>query len=115
MKIMSIILTAYLLLASVTAVAADTGKCTFCGMELDARSRMQIVYTNGTKVDFCSINCTANYMKEHSDAKIESLKAADYVTKELIDARAAFWVVGGAKEGVMSSVAKWAFAKKRMP
>ncbi|MBF0518874.1 MAG: nitrous oxide reductase accessory protein NosL [Nitrospirae bacterium] len=113
MKIMSLVLTACLLLTAATAIAAaDSGKCAFCGMELDARSRMQIVNTDGTKVDFCCINCVSNYMKAHPDAKVESVKAADYVTKELIDAKAAFWVIGGAREGVMSSVAKWAFADK---
>jgi len=35
---------------------------------------------------------------------------ADYTTKELIDARTATWVVGGRREGVMTSLPKWAFA-----
>jgi hypothetical protein len=37
---------------------------------------------------------------------------ADYTTSELIDAKTATWVVGGKKQGVMTTLAKWAFAKE---
>jgi nitrous oxide reductase accessory protein NosL len=37
---------------------------------------------------------------------------ADYYTKELMNARTAAWVVGGNKNGVMTAVAKWAFARE---
>jgi nitrous oxide reductase accessory protein NosL len=35
---------------------------------------------------------------------------ADYTTKKLLNAKSAVWVVGGSKAGVMTAVAKWAFA-----
>ena len=37
---------------------------------------------------------------------------ADYATKELLDAKTATWVVGGKKRGVMTALAKWAFARE---
>jgi nitrous oxide reductase accessory protein NosL len=36
---------------------------------------------------------------------------ANYATKELLDAKTATWVVGGKKKGVMTALAKWAFAR----
>lgn len=112
MKLISVILTACLLFSAAAVAAAGETNCTVCGMNPDAQSRMQITLTDGTMVNLCCLNCTANYMKQHPDAQIASIKAADYATKELVDARTAFWVVGGTKEGIMSHVAKWCFAKK---
>jgi nitrous oxide reductase accessory protein NosL len=43
---------------------------------------------------------------------ITDLYAADYTEKKLIDARSAFWVIGGSRAGVMTSRAKWAFEKR---
>ncbi len=100
------------------AGATDTQKpkhCKVCGMDLNvsAQSRMQIVYADGTAVEVCSIHCTALELKQNKDKQVKSLMVADYVTKELIDARTATWVVGGRKEGVMTSLPKWAFAKEK--
>ncbi|MCG6551012.1 MAG: nitrous oxide reductase accessory protein NosL [Candidatus Magnetominusculus sp. LBB02] len=110
MRVTTIILAICLLFS--TIAAADQTSCAVCGMHPDAQSRIQIVLNDGTKLDLCCLNCTANYMKQHPNTKILSIKAADYMTKELIDAKTAFWVVGGSKEGTMSAIAKWAFAKK---
>ncbi|HEX2770467.1 MAG TPA: nitrous oxide reductase accessory protein NosL, partial [Geobacteraceae bacterium] len=44
--------------------------------------------------------------------QVKSLKVADYNSRKLIDARPATWVIGGSKQGVMTEVPKWAFAKK---
>ena len=41
-----------------------------------------------------------------------SIQAADYGTRELIDAESAHWVIGGNKPGVMTRRAKWAFASQ---
>ena len=38
------------------------------------------------------------------------IQVGDYDTRDLIDAEAALWVLGGNKTGVMSQRAKWAFA-----
>jgi nitrous oxide reductase accessory protein NosL len=89
--------------------------CKQCGMDrtVFARSRMLIVYDDGTTVGVCSIRCAAADMKQNRDKQIKSLMAADYTTKELIDAGTATWVIGGSKEGVMTAVPKWAFANKK--
>jgi nitrous oxide reductase accessory protein NosL len=36
---------------------------------------------------------------------------SDYNTNRLIDAKKAYWVVGGNKSGIMTKRAKWAFEK----
>jgi nitrous oxide reductase accessory protein NosL len=76
------------------------------------QSRMLIVYADGTTVGLCSIHCAAADMKQNKDKQVRSLMVADYTTKDLTDARTATWVMGGGKQGVMTSVAKWAFAKE---
>lgn len=100
------------------ALAADAVEnpksCQQCGMDREffAHSRMMIVYDDGTSTGECSLNCAVVEMKQSKGKKVKALMAADYVTKELIDAHTAIWVVGGRKGGVMTSEAKWAFAKK---
>ena len=87
--------------------------CKQCGMDrtVFARSRMLIVYVDGTTVGVCSLHCAAREMRQNRDRQVKSLMVADYTTKELIDAKTAIWVVGGRKEGVMTSLPKWAFAR----
>jgi len=98
--------------------AADTVEnpksCQQCGIDrvAFAQSRMVVVYADGTNFATCSLHCTVTEMREHKGKQVKSLKVADYVTKELIDVRSATWVVGGKKPGVMTSLAKWAFARK---
>jgi nitrous oxide reductase accessory protein NosL len=88
--------------------------CRQCGMDrvVFAQSRMVIVYADGTTTGICSLNCAVIEMKQNKGKRVTALKVADYVTKEMIDAKDATWVVGGNKPGVMTSLAKWAFAKK---
>jgi copper chaperone NosL len=105
-----------LLITSSAAVAADDVEkplsCGQCGMDrvAFARSRMLVVFADGTTAGTCSIHCAVLEMRAHKGIKVESLKVADYGTKLLIDAGKAVWVVGGSKSGVMTSVPKWAFA-----
>jgi len=89
--------------------------CKQCGMDrtVYAQSRMLIVYADGTSVGVCSLHCAVADMKQNEDRQVKSLLVADYATKELIDARTAAWVLGGNKEGVMTSLAKWAFGNKK--
>ncbi|MFI5295557.1 MAG: nitrous oxide reductase accessory protein NosL [Thermodesulfovibrionales bacterium] len=107
-----------LLLSFTVAGAADTMEnpkhCKQCGMDLDvyAKSRMVIGYADGTTVAVCSLHCAAAEMKQNKDRQVRSLMVADYSSKELTDAKTARWVVGGVKEGVMTSVPKWAFVKE---
>lgn len=88
--------------------------CQRCGMDRTkfAHSRMVVTYTDGSSAGTCSINCVATDMKE-TKKEVKSFQVADYNSKKLTDAKAAFWVIGGEKRGVMTTVAKWAFAEKR--
>jgi nitrous oxide reductase accessory protein NosL len=54
----------------------------------------------------------ATELKE-SKKEVKSFQVGDYNTKKLIDAKTATWVIGGSKQGVMTKVAKWAFAEKK--
>jgi copper chaperone NosL len=101
------------------AIAADKVEnphsCKQCGMDRDffSYSRMLIVYADGSSAGECSLNCAVIEMKQNKGKQVTSLKVADFTTKELIDAKGATWVVGGKKSGVMTSLAKWAFARKQ--
>jgi nitrous oxide reductase accessory protein NosL len=108
-----------LILTGAVAGAADTVEnpkhCRQCGMDrtVFAQSRMLIVYDDGATAGVCSIHCAAIEMKLNRERQVKSLMVADYTTRELIDARTAIWVVGGRKGGVMTAVAKWAFANEK--
>ena len=118
MKTLLLMFPFLLLLIAVTAGARDKMEaprsCQQCGMDRSvyAHSRMLIVYADGLQVGTCSLHCTASELKEHRDKKVRSLQVADYNSKKLIDARKATWVIGGSRQGVMTSVPKWAFAGK---
>jgi nitrous oxide reductase accessory protein NosL len=88
--------------------------CQVCGMDRQAyaNSRVLLTYDNGTTVGLCSIHCAAADMKQHADREVISFMVADYGTKQLIDGRKAFWIMGGQKQGVMTSQPKWAFARE---
>src|SRR5512137_1814701 len=107
-------------LMGVTASAADVtveppDSCGICTMNRTsvARSRVLIVYDDGTTAGFCSITCAAGELKKTGYKLIKSLKVADYLTSGLIDAKAAVWVVGGDVPGIMTTQPKWAFAQDR--
>ena len=92
----------------------SSADCRYCGMNLEkfAFARVLIEYDDGTSTGLCSIRCAAVDMANNLDKAPKSIKVGDYGTRELIDAEQAFWVIGGAKQGVMTRQAKWAFAKK---
>lgn len=100
-------------LAADKVEAPDACKC--CGMNRTkfAHSRMMITYTDGSSAGVCSLNCVVTEMNAAKDKTVKSFQVADYNTKKLIDAKTAAWVIGGSKKGVMTSVAKWAFADKK--
>lgn len=107
-----------LMLAAVAAFAFDRVEapksCQQCGMDriISAQSRMLIVYADGERIGTCSLRCGAAKLKRNADRAITSLQVADYKTMSLIDAQKATWVVGGKKHGFMTSLPKWAFARK---
>jgi nitrous oxide reductase accessory protein NosL len=90
-------------------------ECKHCGMDRTkfAHSRMVVTYVDGSSTGTCSINCVVIDMKESKTKEVKSFQVADYNTRKLIDARTAAWVIGGSKRGVMTPVAKWAFADKK--
>lgn len=105
-----------LLTASFAGAMATVEKpkaCEKCGMDRTtfAHSRMLVVYADGTTVGTCSLHCAAEELQRNGDKPVRSLMVADYLTKELLEARSATWVVGGKRHGVMTALAKWAFAK----
>ncbi len=89
--------------------------CKHCNMdrEMFNFSRMLIEYEDGTSVGFCGIRSAAVELNQNRDKKVKSLLVADYGTRKLTDARTATWVIGGLQRGVMTSLAKWAFAEKK--
>jgi nitrous oxide reductase accessory protein NosL len=118
MKQLMMLFACCLLLAGSLAFAAETVEgprsCQICGMDREAfaHSRVLLTYDDGSIVGLCSIHCAAADMKQHKDHHITSFMVADYGTRELIDGRKAFWVMGGEKKGVMTSQPKWAFTRE---
>ncbi len=116
-RLLSLILIC-LTLGAVFAFAADKvespDSCKYCGMDRTkfAHSRMSVDYDDGSATGTCSIHCLAVELANTIDKTPKSIKVGDYGTKQLIDAETAFWVIGGDKQGVMASHAKWAFASK---
>jgi nitrous oxide reductase accessory protein NosL len=94
-------------------VVEEPAKCQVCGMDrtVFSASRVLVTFADGKTVGTCSINC-AHEAAAHAPGKITAIRVADYVSKKLIDAKKAAWVIGGSKPGVMSATAKWAFADK---
>jgi hypothetical protein len=89
-------------------------ECLYCGMDRAkfAHSRMLVEYEDGTREGMCSLHCAAIDLAANIDMTPKTINVGDYVTKKLIDAEKAFWVIGGSKMGVMTKRAKWAFEKK---
>ena len=88
--------------------------CKYCGMDRTkfAHSRMVVTYDDGTKVGTCSLHCLAIDLSMNIDKTPMVIEVADYISRRLIDAENAYWVIGGNKPGVMTNQAKWAFANK---
>lgn len=91
---------------------AEHRDCIQCGMDRKAYgySRMLIVYEDGAETGVCSLHCAVIELDLHKDRKVKFLLVADRDTRQLIDADKAVWVLGGKKRGVMTKLAKWAFA-----
>lgn len=89
-------------------------ECKHCGMNRTkfAHSRMIVTYTDNSSTGTCSINCIVTDLKK-TKKEVKSFQVGDYNSKKLIDAKTATWVIGGSKRGVMTPVAKWAFADKK--
>jgi hypothetical protein len=88
--------------------------CIHCGMDREkfAVSRMVLEYDDGSTVGICSLHCAAVDLVLAIDKAPTAIRVADFTTKRLIDAEKAVWVLGGAKPGVMTKRAKWAFEER---
>ena len=76
-------------------------------------TRTLVAYTDGTESALCSIHCLAIDLVLNTDKTPNSIKVAEYNSKDLIDAETATWVLGGLKKGVMTERGKWAFRTKK--
>ena len=92
--------------AVVIAVVDGPKSCQQCDMDrtVYARSRMLILYADGTSTGVCSINCATAELQNNRDKQVVSILAADYISKELIDARTAIGVIGGRQKDVMTNL-----------
>jgi copper chaperone NosL len=88
--------------------------CMDCGMDRKAYgfSRMLLRFDDGTEVGVCSLHCAVLVMDAVPDRRIKELLVADRDSRTLIDAKQAFWVLGGNKRGVMTEHPSWAFSAK---
>ncbi len=120
MKIISTLLLLSLLALGVPAFAQkveDTHlyrSCKYCGMDREkfSHSRMLVNYEDGTSSGVCSLHCAALELSTMLDKTPQSIMVADMISRKLIDADTAFWVIDSSKPGVMSARGKWAFQKK---
>jgi copper chaperone NosL len=108
------LLSAQAVFAQAQADIQKHASCQYCGMDREkfAHSRVMIEYDDGSVVATCSIHCAVVDLALNIDKTPKAILLGDYVTKRLIDAENAFWVIGGNKMGVMTRRAKWAFEKK---
>jgi len=97
---------------NVSIKVEEPAECTICGMDrrVFAHSRAMVTFEDGSTVGTCSISCAREAADKHAGKKVKLIQVADYTTKELMDAKTSAWVIGGSKKGVMTKIAKWAFA-----
>jgi len=108
-----------LLLYAAVAVAAGSDvethrECAYCGMDRKAYgySRVLVQYQDGSEAGVCSLHCAVVEMDANPGRAVKAIRVADRDTRELVDAEAATWVMGGGKRPVMAARAKWAFATR---
>jgi nitrous oxide reductase accessory protein NosL len=102
------------LLCACGAIAgAAREDCRICGMWIDQylRTRHVLTEADGSQVSFCSFTCAARYLKQKG-GEMKLLRAADYLSKELVDARKAIYLVGSDVPPVMSFASIIAFSRK---
>ncbi len=114
-KIVSFCLLSLSLLAAASpAPAGEREGCAICGMYLDlyAKSRYTITFDDGSSQSTCSLACAARTINDRT-GHIKDIKAGDFVSGELIDARSAFILEGSDVHGVMSSTSRIAFSSQK--
>jgi nitrous oxide reductase accessory protein NosL len=71
-----------------------------------------VVLHNGKTEYFCSIACASRYI-EVNGREIDKIKVADFITKQLVDADHAFYLVDSNIPGVMSYISRIAFSTSK--
>ncbi len=86
--------------------------CSICGMTLPMFYKTNHVATNEKVIkQYCSIHCLMED-KIMNKTDLKELKVVDNTTLKFINVEEAFYVIGSNKPGTMSTVSKYAFAKK---
>ena len=105
-----------LLFYALTTVGADTRRreCAVCGMWIDQYEHTKHVVNlrGGNTEYFCSIACASKYI-DVNGREIYKIKVADFITKQLIDADYAFYLVDSNIPGVMSYISMIAFSTSK--
>jgi len=104
------------LIFNVISVTADPDRkeCAVCGMWIDQyeRTRHVIALRDGNTAYFCSAACAVRYVKDNGQ-KVETIRTADFITEQLVEAEKAFYLQGSDVPGVMSYVSTIAFATRK--
>ncbi len=84
-----------------------------CGMWLDENLKTRHVagVRGGGSFPFCSLACASGFLDQRAK-DVTTVKAADYGTTKLVDARKAFYVLRSDAPPVMGPVSTVAFGKK---
>lgn len=105
------------LVVSATALlAADDTQtytsCPLCGMNRGqfAHSRMLVRFEGGGEAGYCSLHCAMADWAVHLDRVPTEFLVGDFLTKQLIRADTATWVLLPETPGVMTRRAKWALS-----
>lgn len=90
--------------------------CPVCGMTLQMFFKTNhAADVNGEVKQYCSLHCLVedieNDTMQNYD-KLSSIQVVDVKSLKFIDAKKAFYVLGSNVKGTMTSVSKYAFAKK---
>lgn len=103
-----------LLFASVLHADAQREECSVCGMWIDLymKTRHVITLEDGSSESFCSIACASKYIKGH-EGNISRVMAADFNTRELVNAEEAFYLSGSDVPGVMTYTSRIAFSTQK--
>lgn len=111
--VLTVIVLAFIVGASAVGHKEERTECSLCGMWIDLymKTRHVVTLTGGTAESFCSIACASKFMKKHK-GQIKMVLAADFETKELIEADSAFYLEGSDIHGVMSYTSRLAFTTR---
>ena len=86
-------------------------ECSLCGMWIDMymKTRHVVTLDDGTSETFCSIACASKYIKSKG-ISVAGVMAADFNSRDLIDAYSAFYLSGSDVPGVMAYTSRLAFS-----